>query len=81
MKIESDKIEDLVQFDWDDMKEVVSLDTVKEIVVRLIYSNKDAISSEINNFDLKFKLTESSFEKDIAVKEYSLQKLTTVAFE
>ena len=81
MKIESDKIEDLVQFDWDDMKEIVRLDSDKEIVVRLLYSNKDTILSGINNFDLKFKLTENSFEKDITVIEHSLQKLTTVAFE
>ena len=81
MKIESDKIEDFVQFDWEDMKEIVSMDSDKEIVVRLIYSNKDAISSKIKNFDLKFKLTESSFEKDVAVIEHSLQKLTTVTFE
>ena len=81
MKIESDKIEDFVQFDWEDIKEIVSMDSDKEIVVRLIYSNKDAISSKIKNFDLKFKLTESSFKKDVAVIEHSLQKLTTVALE
>ena len=81
MKIESDKIEDFVQFEWDSMKEVVSLDTDKEIVVRLMYSNKDSFISGINNFDLKFKLTESSFEKDVTVIEHSLQKLTTVEFK
>jgi hypothetical protein len=75
------KIEDFVQFEWDSMKEVVSLDTDKEIVVRLMYSNKDSFISGINNFDLKFKLTESSFEKDVTVIEHSLQKLTTVEFE
>ena len=46
------------------MKEVVSLDSDKEIVVRLIYSNKDSISTGINNFDLKHKLTEINFEKE-----------------
>ena len=81
MKMESDKIEDFIQFEWDSMKELVSLDTDKEIVVRLIYSNKDSISSGINGFDLKFKLTESSFEKDVTVIEHSLQKLTTIEFE
>ena len=69
MKIESNKIEDFIQFEWESMKEVVSLDTDKEIVVRLIYSNKDSISSGINDFDLKFKLTENSFNEDVTVIE------------
>lgn len=81
MKMESDKIEDFIQFEWDSMKELVSLDTDKEIVVRLIYSNKDSISSGIHDFDLKFKLTENSFNKDVTVIEHSLQKLTTLEFE
>jgi transcriptional regulator with XRE-family HTH domain len=81
MKIESDKIEDFLTFEWESMKEVVSLDTDKEIVVRLIYSNKDSISSGINDFDLKFKLTERSFKTDVTVIEHSLQKLTTLEFD
>ena len=76
IKIESDKIEDFVNFEWDSMKEVVSLDSDKEILVRLIYSNKDSISSVIHDFDFKFKLTESSFEKDVIRIQSSLQKLT-----
>ena len=76
IKIESDKIEDFVNFEWDSMKEVVSLDSDKEILVRLIYSNKDSISSGIHDFDFKFKLTESSFEKDVIRIQSSLQKLT-----
>ena len=81
MKIESDTIEDFVQFEWGSMKEVVSLDSDKEIVVRLMYSNKDSILSGIKNFDLKFKLTEGNFEKDVTVIEHSLQKLTSVEFK
>jgi len=81
IKIESDKIEDLIHFEWNDMKEVVSLDSDKEIVVRLMYSNKDSILSGINNFDLKFKLTENSFEKDVTVIQHSLQKFTSEEFE
>tara|TARA_Y100000385_G_C12931221_1_gene566848 strand:- start:89 stop:655 length:567 start_codon:yes stop_codon:yes gene_type:complete len=81
MKMESNEIEDFIKFEWDSMKEVVSLDTDKEIVVRLIYSNKDSISSGINDFDLKFKLTESSFKTDVTVIEHSLQKLTTLKFD
>lgn len=81
MKMESDNIEDFVQFEWGDMKEIVRLDTDKEIVVRLMYSNQDSVSSGINDFDLKFKLTESSFEKDIKVIEHSLQKITAIEFE
>ena len=77
----SDKIEDFVQFEWNSMKEVVSLDTNKEIVVRLMYSNRDSISSGISNFDLKFKLTESGFEKDITHIENALRTLTTEAFK
>lgn len=76
IKIESDKIEDFVNFEWDSMKEVVSLDSDKEIVVRLIYSNKDSISIGINNFDLKHKLTEINFEKDVKGIKRSLQILT-----
>lgn len=76
MKIESDKIEDFLTFEWESMKEVVSLDTDKEIVVRLVYSNKDSILSGIKSFDFKYKLTESSFEKDVKGIELSLQKLT-----
>jgi len=78
IKIESDKIEDFVNFEWDSMKEVVSLDSDKEIVVRLIYSNKDSNLSGIYSFDFKYKLTESSFEKDVKGIERSLQKLTTI---
>lgn len=81
MKIESNKIEDFIQFEWESMKEVVSLDTDKEIVVRLIYSNKDSISSGINDFDLKFKLKENSFNEDVTVIEHSLQKLTSLEFD
>ena len=76
MKIESDKIEDFLTFEWESMKEVVSLDTDKEIVVRLVYSNKDSILSGIKSFDFKYTLTESSFEKDVKGIELSLQKLT-----
>ena len=76
MKIESDKIEDFLTFEWESMKEVVSLDTDKEIVVRLIYSDKDSILSGIKSFDFKYTLTESSFEKDVKGIELSLQKLT-----
>ena len=76
MKMESDKIEDFLTFEWESMKEVVSLDTDKEIVVRLIYSNKDSILSGIKSFDFKYTLTESSFEKDVKGIELSLQKLT-----
>lgn len=76
IKIESDKIEDFINFEWDSMKEVVSLDSDKEIVVRLIYSNKDSISTGINNFDLKHKLTEINFEKDVKGIKHSLQILT-----
>ena len=76
MKMESDKIEDFLTFEWESMKEVVSLDTDKEIVVRLIYSDKDSILSGIKSFDFKYTLTESSFEKDVKGIELSLQKLT-----
>ena len=81
MKMESNKIEDFIQFEWDSLKEVVSLDTDKEIIVRLIYSNRDSIISGINDFDLMFKLTESSFKKDVTVIEHSLQKLTKLEFK
>ena len=81
IKIESDKIEDFVKFEWDSMKEVVSLDSDKEIVVRLLYSNKDSISSGINNFDLNYKLTESNFEEDIRTIENQIQKLASIKFE
>ena len=89
MKIESNKIEDFLTFEWESMKEVVSLDTDKEIVVRLIYSDKDSIlprieSSDftrIESFDFKYKLTERDFEKDVKRIERSLQKLTTLKFE
>ena len=76
MKIESDKIEDFLTFEWESMKEVMSLDTDKEIVLRLIYSDKDSILSGIKSFDFKYTLTESSFEKDVKGIELSLQKLT-----
>ena len=76
MKMESDKIEDFLTFEWESIKEVVSLDTDKEIVVRLIYSDKDSILSGIKSFDFKYTLTESSFEKDVKGIELSLQKLT-----
>lgn len=76
MKMESNEIEDFIKFEWDSMKEVVSLDSDKEIVVRLIYSNKDSISTGINNFDLKHKLTEINFEKDVKGIKRSLQILT-----
>lgn len=78
MKMESNKIEDFLNFEWDSMKEIVSLDSDKEIVVRLIYSNKDSNLSGIYSFDFKYKLTESSFEKDVKGIERSLQKLTTI---
>ncbi len=81
MRMESNEIEDFIKFEWDSMKEVVILDTDKEIVVRLIYSNKDSISSGINDFDLKFKLTQSNFKKDVTVIEHSLQKLTSLEFD
>lgn len=76
IKMESDKIEDFLTFEWESMKEVVSLDTDKEIVLRLIYSDKDSILSGIKSFDFKYTLTESSFEKDVKGIELSLQKLT-----
>lgn len=81
MRMESNEIEDFIKFEWDSMKEVVSLDTDKEIVVRLIYSNKDSILSGIKSFDFKYTLTESSFEKDVKGIELSLQKLTSLEFD
>ena len=81
MKIESNQIEDFVQFEWDGLREVVRLDADKEIVVRLIYSNEDSNLSGINNFDLKFTLSESNFEKDVAAIEHSLKNLTDLKFE
>jgi len=81
MKIESNQIEDFVQFEWGGLREVVRLDADKEIVVRLIYSNKDSNLSGINNFDLKFTLSESNFEKDVAAIEHSLKNLTNLKFE
>tara|TARA_A100001015_G_scaffold149251_1_gene165490 strand:+ start:1066 stop:1257 length:192 start_codon:yes stop_codon:yes gene_type:complete len=63
------------------MKEIVSLDSDKEIVVRLMYSNKDSISSGINNFDLNYNLTESNFEEDIRTIENQIQKLNSIKFE
>ena len=81
MKMESNKIEDFLNFEWDSMKEIVSLDSDKEIVVRLMYSNKDSISSGINNFDLNYKLTESNFEEDIRTIENQIQKLNSIKFE
>ena len=47
IKIESDKIEDFVNFEWDSMKEVVSLDSDKEIVVRLIFQTKTLFQQEL----------------------------------
>ena len=81
MKIESDKIEDFLTFEWESMKEVVSLDTDKEILVKLIYSNKDSISSGINSFNLNYKLTTSNFEEDIKTIENHLQNLNSISFE
>ena len=81
MKIESNQIEDFVQFEWGGLREVVRLDADKEIVVRLIYSNEDSNLSGINNFDLKFTLSESNFEKDVAAIEHSLKNLTNLKFE
>ena len=73
--------EDFLNFEWDSMKEIVSLDSDKEIVVRLMYSNKDSISSGINNFDLNYNLTESNFEEDIRTIENQIQKLNSIKFE
>ena len=81
MKMESNKIEDFLNFEWDSMKEIVSLDSDKEIVVRLMYSNKDSISSGINNFDLNYNLTESNFEENIRTIENQIQKLNSIKFE
>ena len=81
MKIESNQIEDFVQFEWGGLREVVRLDEDKEIVVRLIYSNEDSNLSGINNFDLKFTLSESNFEKDVAAIEHSLKNLTNLKLE
>lgn len=81
MKIESNQIKDFVQFEWGGLREVVRLDADKEIVVRLIYSNEDSNLSGINNFDLKFTLSESNFEKDVAAIEHSLKNLTNLKFE
>ena len=81
MKMESDKIEDFLTFEWESMKEVVNLDTDKEILVKLIYSNKDSISSGINNFNLNYKLTISNFEEDIKTIENHLQNLNSIRFE
>ena len=81
MKMESDKIEDFLTFEWESMKEVVNLDTDKEILVKLIYSNKDSISSGINNFNLNYKLTISNFEEDIKTIENHLQNLNSISFE
>tara|TARA_R110002072_G_scaffold56154_2_gene145690 strand:- start:36 stop:644 length:609 start_codon:yes stop_codon:yes gene_type:complete len=89
IEIESDEIEDFLTFEWESMKEVVSLDTDKEMVVRLIYSNKDSIlprieSSDftrIESFDFKYNLTERDFEKDVKRIERSLKKLTTLKLE
>ena len=81
MKMESDEIEDFLTFEWESMKEVVNLDTDKEILVKLIYSNKNSISSGINNFVLNYKLTISNFEEDIKTIENHLQNLNSIRFE
>lgn len=89
IEIESDEIEDFLTFEWESMKEVVSLDTDKEMVVRLIYSNNDSIlpkieSSDftrIESFDFKYNLTERDFEKDVKRIERSLKKINTLKLE
>ncbi|TVZ56299.1 DNA-binding XRE family transcriptional regulator [Lutibacter sp. Hel_I_33_5] len=81
LKIESDNIEDFVPFQWDGYKEIVSLDSDKEIVIRLIYSNKDSASSKrLKKFDIKYTLTENSFGEDIRTIDNQLQKLTSIKF-
>ena len=81
IKIESDKIEDFTQIEWDSIKEVVSLNADKEILVKLFYSNKDSNLSGIKNFDLEFKLTASNFEKDVTAIEHTLRRLNVVKSE
>lgn len=69
-----------VNFEWDSVKEVVSLDSDKEIIVKSIYSNKDSISSGINNFDLNHKLTKSNLKGDTKVIENQIQKLNSIKY-
>lgn len=80
LKIKSHDIKDFDQFDWQSLKNVVRLDTYKEIWVKLIYTKKDTTSLEkIDQFNLQYKLTESNFEEDLKTLKLQFEKL--ISFE
>ena len=65
LKVETDSIEELNKLDWDGMKEVLEMNSDKELNLVLIYTNSDNKSKvRINNLELNFKLTPTNFEID-----------------
>ena len=79
LKTESDEINDFVNIDWDEWRELVSMDSDKGFVLRFVYTNKDTVSvTRVKNFDVKFPITKNNFDKDVSYIDGSLKKLVSL---
>ena len=79
LKVETDSIEELNKLDWDGMKEVLEMNSDKELNLVLIYTNSDNKSKvRINNLELNFKLTPTNFEIDKERIKIQIDKLISL---
>jgi hypothetical protein len=80
LKVETDSIEQLNKLDWDGMKEVLEMNSDKELNLVLIYTNSDNKSQvRINNLELNFKLTPTNFEIDKERIKIQIDKLISLS--
>ena len=80
LKVETDSIEELNKLDWDGMKEVLEMNSDKELNLVLIYTNTDNKSKvRINNLELNFKLTPTNFEIDKERIKIQIDKLISLS--
>jgi hypothetical protein len=80
LKVKTDSIEELNKLDWDGMKEVLEMNSDKELNLVLIYTNSDNKSKvRINNLELNFKLTPTNFEIDKERIKIQIDKLISLS--
>lgn len=78
IKFQTDKVEELMEIEWSEIREIMTYSSEKEIDLILVYANANIdkpLQKRLDLFELKFTISEDAFDEESKKIKYQLQKL------
>ena len=78
IKFQTDTVEELMEIEWNKIREIMAYSSKKEIDLRLVYASSNidkSLEKRLDRFELKFTISEDAFDEESKKIKYQLQKL------